>query len=354
MKKSLIAFAVLGAFASVASAQSSVVLYGVVDASTTHMTNQSATGGKKWSLDSSSLSSSRWGLKGSEDIGGGLKANFQLESSLSVDTGTAGSLFDRTATVGLSGDFGTVNLGRQTNLAYDTLTSVDPMGAAFVSTNPNVALGAMNNAGMFGTHGTSAGVSSAGRQNNSVKFAMPSVLGGINFGLMYGFGEKTGDASANSYAGASAGFSQNGLTAVFSYGQMKDAMNSSTLRTYTGGAKFVVNSDITLKVTYAENEINTSKRSIGVFGAGMDYAVSPSTTLTAAYYANRRSGDMSGKADQYVGIAKYALSKRTTAYASFAYAKAGSTAAKDQELGLFIGAGNKTATRTTVGVNHAF
>ncbi len=354
MKKSLIAFAVLSAFASVASAQSSVVLYGVVDAGTSHMSNQSATSGKKFSLDSSSLSSSRWGLKGSEDLGNGLKANFQLESSLQVDTGAAGSLFDRIATVGLSGDFGTVNLGRQTNLAYDTLTQVDPLGVAHVGTNPNIVLGSLNQASLFGAHGSSAGVTSATRQNNSVKFAFPSVLGGINFGAMYGFGEKTGNAAASSYVGGSAGFSQNGMTVVFSYGQMKDATDSSTLRSYTGGAKFVVNSDITLKVTYAENEVNTTGRAISVFGAGADFKVSPSTTLTAAYYANRRSGDMSGKADQYVALAKYALSKRTTAYASFSYAKAGTTAAKDQELGLFIGAGNKTATRTVVGVNHAF
>lgn len=354
MKKSLIAFAVLSAFASVASAQSSVVLYGIVDAGTSHMSNQSATSGKKFSLDSSGLSSSRWGLKGTEDLGNGLKANFQLESSVQVDTGVGGTLFDRIATVGLSGNFGTVNLGRQTNLAYDTLAQVDPLGFAHVATNANVVLGSMNNAGLFGGFGTNGAATAAARQNNSVKFAAPSVLGGINFGAMYGFGEKAGNASASSYVGGSAGFSQNGLTAVFSYGQMKDATDSSTLRTYTGGAKFVVNSDVTLKVTYAENEINTTTRAISVFGVGADFKVSPSTTLTAAYYANRRSGDMSGKADQYVGLAKYALSKRTTAYASFSYAKAGTTATKDQELGLFIGAGNKTATRTVVGVNHAF
>jgi predicted porin len=354
MKKSLIAFAVLGAFASAASAQSSVVLYGVIDASTSHMTNQSATGGKKWSLDASNLSSSRWGLKGTEDLGNGLKANFNLESSLNVDTGTAGNLFDRNASVGLSGDFGTVNVGRQTNLAYDTLVQVDPLNVAHVGTNPNIALGALNNVGLFGTHGTSVGVTSPTRQNNSVKYAFPSVLGGINFGAMYGFGEKTGDASASSYMGASAGFSQNGLTAVFSYSQLKDATNSSTLRSYTGGAKFVVNSDFTVKVTYAENELNTTGRTISVFGAGVDYAVAPQTTLTAAYYANRRSGDVKGQADQFVGVAKYALSKRTSFYGSFSYAKADSKATKDQELGLFIGAGNKTATRTTVGVLHSF
>ncbi len=357
MKKSLIAFAVLGAFASAASAQSSVVLYGIVDASTSYMTNQSATRGKKWSLDNSNLSSSRWGLKGTEDLGNGLKANFNLESSLNVDTGTAGSLFDRNASVGLSGSFGTVNLGRQTNLAYDTLIQVDPLNVAHVGTNPNIALGALNNVGLYGTHGSSNGVSSATRQNNSVKYALPSIMTGFNFGAMYGFGEKSGDATASSYMGASAGYSANGVTAVGSYGQMRDLGNTSTLRSYTAGVKIVTNPqqpDWTFKFTYAETELNTTDRSIIVYGAGADYAVSPQMTLTAAIYATRRSGDVQARAEQYVGLAKYALSKRTAFYGSFTYAHAGSKAAKDQELGLIIGTGNKTATRTTVGVMHAF
>ena len=355
MKKSLIAFAVLGAFASAASAQSSVVLYGIIDASVSHSTNQTTAGGKKYSMDASTLLPSRWGVKGSEDLGNGLKANFRLESTLSIDTGTAGSLFDRNATVGLSSaGMGSLDIGRQDNLAFSALIPVDPMGVAFAATNPNVAFGSMNNTGLYSAHGSSNGTTSALRQNNSVKYTAPAILGGLTFTGMYGFGEKAGDASASSYAGASASFTEGGLTANFTYAQLKDATNGSTLRSYTGGGKFVINNEFTVKVTYAENEVNTTGRTIGVMGAGFDYAVSPTTTLTAAYYANRRSGDVKGKADQFVGVAKYAFSKRTTAYAAFSYAKAGSTAAKDQELGLFIGVGNKTATRTTVGLLHAF
>ena len=354
MKKSLIAFAVLSAFASAASAQSSVVLYGIIDANTSAMTNQTATGAKKISMDTSGLSSGRWGFRGTEDLGNGLKANFNLESSLSVDTGVAGSLFDRNASVGLSGDFGSFNAGRQTNLAYDTLTQVDPIGVAHVGTNPNIVLGALNNATLYGSHGTSNGVTSATRQNNSIKFAAPAMFGGIVFSGMYGFGEKAGDTMASSYAGASASFSQNGMTAVFSYSQLRDAANNSTLRAYTGGGKFVLSSDLTVKVTYAENEVNTTGRNIGVFGAGFDYSVSPAVTLTGGYYSTHRSGDVKAKADTFVGLAKYAFSKRTTAYASFTYVKAGTTQTKDTDLGLIIGANNRSATRTVVGINHAF
>jgi predicted porin len=355
MKKSLIAFAVLGAFASVASAQSSVVLYGVVDVNTTYVSNQTVAGGKRMSMDTSGLSSSRWGFKGSEDLGNGLKANFNLESSLNVDTGTAGSLFDRTAVVGLSSStMGTLNAGRQTNLAYDTLVQVDPIGGAYSGTNPNIFFGAMNGSSLYSAHGASSGVTSAARQNNSIKYAAPSVLGGIVFSGMYGFGEKAGDTQASSYMGASATFSEGGLTAVFSYSQSKDATNNSTLRAYTGGAKFVVNSDVTLKVTYAENEVNTTTRNVGVFGVGADFAVAPATTLTGAYYGTRRSGDVKGKVDTFVVLGKYAFSKRTAAYTSFTYAKAGSALAKDTDIGVIIGANSRSAARFALGVNHAF
>jgi predicted porin len=354
MKKSLIAFAVLSAFASAASAQSSVVLYGIIDLGTTYASNQNATGGSKSSLDASSLSSSRWGFKGSEDLGNGLKANFQLESSLNADTGVAGSLFDRNATVGMSGSFGNVNAGRQTNLAYDTLAQVDPMGFAYPGTNPNLNLGSLNNATFFGAHGASNGASSAARQNNSIKFTAPAILGGLSVSAMYGFGEKAGDATASTYAGVSALFTDGALTAAFSYSQLKDATGASTLRSYTGGAKFVVNADWAFKVSYAESEVNTTTRNISVFGVGADYMLTPATTLTGAYYANNRSGDATGKADYFVLMGKYAFSKRTVAYTAYTYSKAGSKAAADTDIGMITVAGNRSASRATVGINHSF
>jgi predicted porin len=354
MKKSLIAFAVLSAFASAASAQSSVVLYGVIDTSTSYMSSQSATAGKRIAMDTNGLSSSRWGFKGSEDLGNGLKANFNLESSLSVDTGVAGNLFDRTATVGLEGAFGKVNAGRQTNLAYDTLSMVDPLSFANPGTNANVNLGSMNNATLYSAHGSSNGFSSAARENNAVKYTAPAMLGGIVFSGMYGFGEKTANTQAGSYMGASATYAASDISVVFSYNQLRDATGASTLRSYTGGAKFVVTPELTFKVSYAENEVNSTTRNVSVFGTGFDYAVSPTTTFTGAYYANRRSGDVEGKADTYQALMKYSFSKRTAAYASFSYVRAGTTAAKDTDLGLFLAAGNKTGTRTIVGINHAF
>ena len=257
MKKSLVAFAILGAFASAASAQSSVVLYGIVDASVTHSTNQNALGHKKMAMENGQLNSSRWGLKGTEDLGNGLKANFRLESSIGVDTGTAGSgstLFDRNATVGLSSkEIGSVDFGRQNNLAHDALAPFDPMNSAFLSTaNPNSTFGFLAGS-LYNTHGTNNGATNSQRQNNSVKY-LSNAFSGFTAAAMYGFGEKVGDATASNYSGAALNYSNGDISAAFSYSQLKDAANLSTLRAYTGAAKFKVDT-LTFKLTYAEKRI---------------------------------------------------------------------------------------------------
>jgi len=90
---------------------------------------------------------------------------------------------------------------------------------------------------------------------------------------------------------------------------------------------------------------------------GADYFFSDQITLTGAYYNTKRSGDFEGKADQYIALAKYAFSKRTTAYASVTYAKAGSSAIQDTSLALGIigvGTGSSRAGRTAVGILHSF
>jgi predicted porin len=113
MKKALLALAVLAAFAGTASAQTNVTMYGVLDMALQHENDgvNSTT-----ALDSGIQSGSRLGFKGTEDLGGGLKANFDLEAGVNADTGTSsqgGILFGRQAWVGLSGGFGSLRLGRQ-------------------------------------------------------------------------------------------------------------------------------------------------------------------------------------------------------------------------------------------------
>ncbi|MGL4187595.1 MAG: porin [Sphaerotilus sulfidivorans] len=129
MKKSLLALAVLGAFAGAASAQSSVTLYGKLDLGFA----KAAGSADKQVADGSK---SRVGFRGVEDLGGGLKAMFQFEHRFNPDTGTVTNtaFWHGLSTVGLGGSFGTVNLGRQYTAAFSLITNViDPFGGDTVA-----------------------------------------------------------------------------------------------------------------------------------------------------------------------------------------------------------------------------
>ena len=390
MKKSLIAFAVLGAFAASASAQSSVTIYGIVDAAATYATNQNPAGGNKVSMEVGQLLTSRWGIKGSEDLGGGLKANFNLEGTLFNDTGAAGSsfgggnvstgtasnLFDRLSWVGLSGDFGAVLLGRNNTLGVESVGLADPLSLAHAPSNPNVAFSALNVGALFGSFGTNTGGTEL-RQNNSIKYQTP-MYSGFGAAFMHGFGEKAGDTSASSYTGVSSYFTDGKSGVALAYAELKDTTGTGKLTQWGGGAKFKMDDMLTFRATYAQTEVNAAAqvlinhRKIAVFGAGVDVALSPTTTVTGAYYDSKRSGDLAGsiKVDQFIIMPKYAFSKRTTAYASYTYSKAdktlldptkatsavaGANAVADltMALGLF-GAGQSNGSRLMVGVLHAF
>jgi predicted porin len=115
MKKSPLAIAAMALFAAAgsASAQSNVQVYGLLDVGMETANNQTPTGGSMTRVISGGMNTSRWGLRGSEDLGGGLKAVFNLEGGILMDTGAQdGALFKRQANVGLEGAYGRVVIGR--------------------------------------------------------------------------------------------------------------------------------------------------------------------------------------------------------------------------------------------------
>jgi predicted porin len=162
MKKLVMAAAVLGAFAGTAQAQTSVTLYGIADGD---LRFDHTNIGTLKSVGSGGESGSRWGLRGSEDLGGGLKANFIFEQGFQLDdnsvaqgavgggasagfggtstaphNGVNGSsrLFSRIATVGLSGNFGEIRFGRAYHPVFLIQATADPFGAGFVSEVSNL------------------------------------------------------------------------------------------------------------------------------------------------------------------------------------------------------------------------
>ena len=172
MKKSLLALAVLGAFAGAASAQSSVTLFGVVDLNGRIVKNDGAD--KRLSLSQDGIASSRIGFRGIEDLGGGLKAGFWLEGGVNADTGTTNSkFFNRRSTVSLISNAGELRLGRDYTPTFWNTTVFDAFGTNGIGSSLNVS--------RF-THV---------RQDNAIQYFLPSNLGGFYGQFMAAAGEAT-------------------------------------------------------------------------------------------------------------------------------------------------------------------
>ncbi|KAA1005140.1 porin [Paraburkholderia panacisoli] len=210
MKKSLLALAALGAFAGVAHAQSSVTLYGIVDVGITYNNNAGAGsktpgGYQQYAMTSGVLQGSRFGLRGTEDLGGGLKALFVLENGFDVTNGKLGQgglMFGRQAYVGLSSQFGTVTMGRQYDSVVDyvgPLESGDQWG------------------GYLGAHpGDIDNFNNAYRTNNTVKFTSAN-YGGLTFGGTYSLGGQAGNFTGNQIWSLGAGYNNGPLVLGVGY-----------------------------------------------------------------------------------------------------------------------------------------
>jgi len=188
MKKSLLALAVLGTFAGAAAAQSSVTLFGAVDLSLKYVENGSV---ENKQLGSDGLQSSRFGVRGVEDLGGGLRAGFHLESGLNAGTGASDATFwQRRSTVSLLGGFGEVRLGRDLNPIFLTHGTYDPFGTIGVGTSFN----------LISTLGS--GVVTTVRTNNMVAYLTPTT---IPFYAHIGVAPSEGVAG-NKFVGGRVGF----------------------------------------------------------------------------------------------------------------------------------------------------
>jgi len=359
MKKSFVALAVPLACMSGAHAQSSVQIYGILDAGVTYVTNDS---GNRTTLEAGQMQVSRWGFRGREDLGGGLKATFDLEGTLFNDNGTAGvgtgtpsgtSLFDREASVGLAGGFGALTFGRQNILGVGSVGMADPMSLAFAATSPNVLFAGMNHAGVYGPFGANNG-GTALRQNNSIKYVSP-YFRNFGFAVMRAFGEQAGSVQKSKYEGLSAFYHTTPFGVSAAAAHMKDVAGNALLRSYAAGVRYT-GTRFALRSTYARNTLDTTRRRISVAGVGVDAMPSPALTLTLAVYDTRHTGDAHDDSQQYIAIAKYAFSKRTTGYVSIGRAVT-DTVVTATQINLaqgFVAVGSDAANRVTTGLMHYF
>src|SRR5476649_2813922 len=226
MKKSLLALAVLTAVTGAASAQSSVTLYGKVDLGLVMDSGSAA--GKSIRISSGVTGGSRIGFKGVEDLGGGMKAAFQLETGYCADSAagapnfcTGGNNFmGRQAHGDLTGAFGAISAGRQYSLGFNNLSTIDPFGTGFAGQVNNIV--------------DPSGI----RLNNSATYSTPSI-GGITASAEVSFGEQTGNWQANRETGAGITYASGPAYVGFTYYDVDSASgNGSARKNYLLGGTY--------------------------------------------------------------------------------------------------------------------
>ena len=352
MKKSLIALAVL-AGSGAAMAQSSVTIYGVLDtylASARTSVNGTSTTQNK--LDSGSVNGSRWGLKGSEDLGGGLKTIFQLESGFNIDDGTQaqGRLFGRQAWVGFAGDFGAVKLGRNVS-PFD-----DVNGASDAVFDSNLSAMARTFRSYNGSYNTPTGTNNTAyaiRLNNSIKFESAN-YSGFTGAVAYSLAEDPRDGSTTVYSSVSAfnlAYAAGPLAVQLGYQVEHNNQAGTDDQKFTrlGGSYDFGVAKALLAYGKAGNIGGISGADATEWQIGADVPVSAALTLSANY-ASSKDNDAVDNASEakrtgYGLGAKYTLSKRTFLYGGYSYGKTDFQANNNPDT---------TVKLLAVGVQHRF
>ena len=312
MKKSLIALAVLAA-SGAAMAQSSVTLFGVVDAGVGRV---SAGGTSVTGVTNSGLASSRLGFRGEEDLGGGLKAGFWLEGGMSNDTGTGqgggaagpGFEFKRRSTISLMGGFGEIRLGRELTVGYVNSTAADVFGDNGVG----ASIGKNHFAGVIET-----------RKGNGISYILPSNLGGFYGQVQYVFGEQLSSAAydkAGDYLGARLGYRNGPLDTAVGFAKGRGASSAAD-----DADQFNIFASYDLGVVKPFIGFNQEKNKAAVevkyqsYLLGLTAPVGPGTVRVSYNDVDlKNSGNDAQKfAIGYV----YDLSKRTAIYGTYAHVK---------------------------------
>ncbi len=383
--KKTLALAVLGSLGTMAYAQSSVQLYGIVDAAIRHTTNEGPNKSGLTKMIGGGMSESRWGINIKEDLGGGLSAIANLENRFWTDSGTPSTAqpYFAQSWVGLrSTSFGQVTMGRQYNVLFDLVTSTYasfPYSPYMDAYKPEI------------------GMSLGARANNMLKYV--AEFGPVRAGLQYSFDEgntfakkgggidMTPGGLALKTAGGYLRYSADGISVGAAF-QRSTLPAGTDVDALTLGGSYRTG-PLYLMAGYGQNKVKDSLGAAGagavfdsnllnaywtgssnggfvagsqaggfankreMFKVGFGYQVTPQLNAGLHYYHAKQSGSatgaFNGKADFIVAVADYAFSKRTDAYFAVDHTKTKGGA------GVMLDAnGAKTRTGITIGLRHRF
>jgi predicted porin len=352
MKKTLPALAALLLCSGAALAQTNVAFYGVMDLGVS--VDRGGIAGTSTRVTSGMATQSRWGFRGTEDLGDGLSAFFVVEGGIHADVGTStqnNTIFGRNTAVGLKGNFGAVSLGLQDTPLFTTLNVVvDPFRNGIARSN-----NLMNPTGF--------------RSGNSVLYRS-NVIDGFSGDLMYVAGEVSGDAAAQRAIGGSFGYSNGPLSARLAY---HNRNNDTAILKGTDNAKNTLlgaNYDFGPVKGFFGYEINKGLNSgslnntAATFGGLKPTASTDSrdlllgasvpmgaSTIVGTYVRLDDKTAFNQDAQQYALAYMYAFSKRTDIYTSYAIIRNHNGAAYTEGNSEEPGTGDK---QFTVGLRHRF
>ncbi len=363
MKKLHIALAIAGALTGTAYAETTVEIYGVVDMGFVRETGTVAglstgTGaailpaGNK--LSSGAQSGTRLGFKGTEDLGGGLKGLFVLETGIAGDSGgfNQGNLaFARQSFIGLQNDWGTVALGRQYTSYFLTLNQIaDPFASGLAGNAQNLMLPPAVPAGLpAATDPASVGAEPDRviRMNNAIKYTMP-LKNGFSGEIAYGFGEIAGNSAASRILTASAGYSSSSLNVSVAYYRKNNRIDTDKMESVLLAANYDFG---VAKVfaAYADNDWFIGKSRDFLIGTTVPYGPHK---FIASYIRKTGRGATDGDDANQWGLGyTYSLSKRTNLYAAYGSISNDGNAKYTVGNNSENGTGNKAF---NLGVRHTF
>ncbi len=356
MKKSLLALAALTAFAGVASAQSSVTLFGVVDLNARSV--KSGTTSIK-TLSQDGIASSRIGLRGVEDLGGGLRAGFWLEGAIQPDTGCGtsavptpaagafncgGQSWQRRSTLSLMGGFGELRLGRDYTPTFWNHTVFDPFGTNGLGSQTNLMAQPGGSTNPLGS-----GATTLVRANNTIGYFLPA-MGGLYGQVMVAAGE---GIFGNKYTGGRLGYAGGPVNVAVAVGKT-ELTSSNDLSAVNLGASFKMG-NFTLFGQYHKYEVdtpaNTDQTNLMVGGT----LAMGAGTLRLSY--GKASADVTAREGTQVAVGYvHDLSKRTALYGTFSRI-ANDTGARYAVASLPAFGGTEAKPKSTgyeFGVRHTF
>lgn len=365
--------ALFALMAGAAHAQSSVTLYGAIDTGLLYQSTSAASYagnaknlGHVYALKDAGIYASFWGIKGTEDLGGGYKANFRLQGVFNSGNGKFGlsdttgvsAIFNMQSTIGVSGPFGSVDFGRQYAPMIYALADTDVRSAQYFGSILGAWLGLNQAAHWTGTN-TNVPIGAL-YDSNAIVYQTPKFYGAW-LALEYAPGGVAGQFQGGTRESAVLRYSNYGLNLAAAYYNGHDTNLAAATPTgvdnnrfyYFGGKYTYRNLSVSAGYGVGQNPSDLNSVNLQLVSAGIGYQFTPVLKLTSGvYYMRDRNIDANHSIEYALG-AEYSISKRTLLYAQVGHVDNHGTMNQGITYGAPVAPGVST-TAANIGIRHTF